>query len=472
MRREAEPPTRELSLTERVLFERMGWFVEVRWMAGALAIIFMALGWYAFNVRFKAVPAVAVIFALFFYNAFFSLCARALYQARRIHKYRLRALAHGQISCDVLAVAVLVHYIGGVENHFIILFVFPMVVASEFFHERIAYGYATLGAVLVNLIGWGEYFLPSIHYPLMVLASKEPLRYEPLVAPGAAQHWVYVLQVCFVMTFAVYITVFVASSIASRLRSREEELQVAYTDLRSLEQVKSAFMRKTSHELRAPIGALQSLLKAALLKMPEDAAGRDLVSRGVDRTESMLDLIDDLLRYSRLRAAVIVERFEPVELAEIVRRAGDLLRPRAEEKQIALDVRAEPAMVLGVRDSLADLVTNLLSNAIRYTPPGGRVSLRCLADGGARIEVADSGVGIPPDELPHIFEEFFRGREARKMYAHGTGLGMAIVSRVVEMHNGRIEVHSDVGKGTQFTVTFPPAFGPPGARPAYAIGPR
>jgi signal transduction histidine kinase len=453
-----EPPaSRDLTLTERVLFERMGWFVEVRWMAGALALVFMALGWYAFHVRFRATAAVVVIFALFFYNAFFSLCARALYQARRVHKYRLRALAHGQIVCDLLAVAALVHTIGGVENHFIILFVFPMVVASEFFSEWTAYGYATLAAVLVNLIGWVEYFFPSIHYPLLVLAGGDPPRYDPLVAPGAAQHWVYVLQVCFVMTFAAYVTVFIASSIAGRLRRREEELQVAYRDLRSLEQVKSTFMRKTSHELRAPVGALQSLLKAAAIKMPDGAPGRDLVWRGVERTESMLDLIDDLLRYSRLRGAVVTERFEPVELAEVVRRAADLLRPRAEEKQVVLTVEAAPAAVLGVRDGLSDLVTNLVSNAVRYTPPGGHVSVRCGADGGARLEVADTGIGIPPDELPHIFDEFFRGRAARQIFAHGTGLGMAIVSRVVEMHGGHVEVASEVGQGTRFTVTFPPA---------------
>jgi len=451
-------PSRALTLTERVLFERLGWFVGVRWVAGLAAMVFMALGWFVFDVRFEVIAAVVVVFAMFFLNALFSLCARVLYQSEHAPKRWIRALAHAQIICDLLMVAVLVHYIGGVENHFVILFVFPTIVASEFFSKWTAFGYATLAAALVNLIGWGEFALPSAHYPLQVMVGAGPPVYEPLVAPGAAQHWIFVLQVCFVTTFAAYATVFVASSIAARLRSREEELAAAYDGLHALELVKSTFMRKTSHELRAPVGALQSLLKAATHQMAADAKGRDLVVRAVHRTENMLDLIDDLLRYSRLRTPAIEQRFEPVELAEVVRGAADLFRPHAEEKGLALEVHAESAIVSGTRDGLGDLVDNLVSNAIRYTPVGGAVVIRVgTVAGQARLEVADNGIGIPFDELPHIFEEFFRGQEAKKAVAHGTGLGMAIVKRVADVHLGKIGVQSERGKGTTFVVTFPAA---------------
>lgn len=463
---QSSSPGRQLTLTERVLFERLGWFVTVRWAAGLCALSFMALGWYVFKVRFAAGGAATVVFALFFYNAFFSLCARVVYQAGRVSRRWVRGLAHAQIICDLLAVAALVHYIGGVENHFVILFVFPMIVASEFFSKAIAYAYATVAAVLVNAIGWGEYlFYESAHHPLCVLAGGDAARYEPLVAPGAAHDWVFVVQVCFVITFAVYVTVFVASSIATRLRSREEELQVAYGDLQSLELVKSQFMQKTSHELRAPVGALQSLLKAALHHFSGDPKGGNLVARAVDRTEQMLDLIDDLLRYSRLRTAAKDMRREVVELAEIVRGTADLFRPRAEEKHVLLNIHVQPAPVRGSRDGLTDLVNNLVSNAIRYTPAGGSVTVRVGASGGrACLVVEDTGIGIPEDELSRVFDEFFRGREAKKVYAHGTGLGMTIIRRVVEMHAGRIDVESTPGEGTAFRVTFPPPGDRPGMR--------
>ena len=450
--------SRPLTLTERVLFERLGWFVEVRWLAGFLALVFMAVGWYVFHVRFEVFSAVIVVFAMFFYNAFFSLTARALYQSEQASKEWIRALAHAQVVADLLAVAALVHCIGGVENHFIVLFVFPVIVASEFFSKRTAYGYATLAAVLVNVIGWGEYVYWSAHYPLRVLVSSEPPQYDPLVAPGAAQHYVFVLQVCFVITFAVYATAFVASSIVGRLRTLEELLEAAHEDLQALELVKSNFMRKASHELRAPVGALQSLLKAAMHQMPVETKGRDLVGRAVHRTENMLDLIDDLLRYSRLRTASIQQQLEPVELAEVVRGAADLFRPHATEKGLSVEVQAGSAVIDGVRDGLTDLVDNLVSNAIRYTPHGGAVTIGVgTVAGRPTLSVSDTGIGIPPDELPHVFDEFFRGRAAKEAVPHGTGLGMAIVKRVVDMHHGRIHVESEPGKGTRFIVTFPPA---------------
>jgi len=447
----------ELTLTEQELFERLGWFTHVRWGAGISAIVFMAVGWWLFKVRFDWAPAVGVVAALFLYNLIFWLWSRRLYRQEGIQKRWIMRVAHAQILCDLLAVAALVHTIGGVENHFVLLFLFPMIVASEFFSPRVAYLYATLAAVLINVIGWGEYFFPDfLHRPLLVLSSGGAAGPVPLVAPGAAQHYVFVLQVCFVTTFAAYVTVFIAGSISGRLRMREEELQATYRDLRGLEQVKSQFMRKTSHELRAPIGAVQSLLKAAGVQMAQDAPGRELVDRAVRRSESMLDLIDDLLRYSRLQSAAVLDRFEPVEVAEIVRAAADLFRAQAEEKHVQLDVRAESAVVSGVRDSLTDAVNNLLSNAIRYTPSGGRVSVECgCLDGQAVLTVSDTGIGIPRDEMSRLFDEFFRGQIAKQTVQHGTGMGLTIVKRVVDLHGGRIDVESEIGRGTTFRVRLP-----------------
>ncbi|MFO8015004.1 MAG: HAMP domain-containing sensor histidine kinase [Phycisphaerae bacterium] len=449
-------PGSELTLTDRELFERLGWFTQVRWGAGLLSLAFMAIGWYAFHVRFAWQPALAVVAGLFAYNLVFVWWARRLYRHRQRQKRRIRRLAHAQIACDLVAVAALVHTIGGVENHFILLFVFPVIVASEFFAPRIAYAYATLAAVLIHAIGWGEFFFyDRFHYGLTVCETGAGERCVPLVAAGAGQHYVFVLQVCFVMTFAVYVTVFVASSIAGRLRQREEELEEAYRGLKSLEQVKSQFMRKTSHELRAPLATMQSLLNAAARQMPDDASGRDLVDRALARSQNTLDLVDDLLRYSRLQAVLDVDRFEAVELAGIVRSAADLFRAQAEEKGIRLEAEVAATPVRGIRDRLIDLVNNLISNAIRYTGEGGTVTVRAGCDGGeAVLIVSDTGIGIPPDELPRIFDEFYRGEAARQRVTHGTGLGMTIVRRVVDLHKGRIDVDSRPGRGTTFRVAL------------------
>jgi len=145
-----------------------------------------------------------------------------------------------------------------------------------------------------------------------------------------------------------------------------------------------------------------------------------------------------------------------VELAAVVRSAADLFRAQADEKNVHLEVRADSAVVMGMRDGLRDLVDNLLSNAIRYTPAGGRVAVEARCETGRPIlVVSDTGIGIPPEELPHVFDEFFRGERAKQAVQHGTGLGMAIAKRVVDMHGGRIEVQSQVGRGTTFRVSLP-----------------
>lgn len=448
-----------LSLAEEELFRRLGWFTLVRWGAAACALALMAAGWYFFDIRFAWPWALAVVAGIAAYNLVFSVASRRLYHGGEAPSRRIVRLAHAQILCDLLAVAALVHAIGGVENHFVLLFIFPMIVASEFFRPRTAYLYATAAAVLINAIGWGEYFFyDALHLPLEVCEGGALGQCVPLVGPGVGNRYVFVLQVCLVMTFGVYATVFVASSIAGRLRQREEALALAHRNLESLEELKSQFMRKTSHELRAPIGAVESLLKAALSRAKPDAEGRALVERAISRSESTLALIDDLLHYSRLHAPQEPGRREPVDLAEIVCAAADLFRDPAEDKGVTLQVQTDPAVVRGVRDDLKNLVDNLLSNAIRYTPQGGRVSVETLTDGdGAHLDVSDTGIGISPEELPRIFEEFFRGEVAKQAVPHGTGLGMAIIKRVVDLHGGTIKVESPTGQGTTFRVTLPGA---------------
>jgi signal transduction histidine kinase len=450
-------PNPALTLAEEELFRRLGWFTQVRWGAVTIALVLMTAGWYIFDIRFAWTWALAVVAGISAYNLVFWFESRRLYRGGDVQSRRITRWAHAQIACDLAAVAAMVHAVGGVENHFILLFIFPMIVASEFFRTRTTYLYATAAAVLINAIGWGEYFFyDTLHLSLEVCKSGNLGQCEPLIGPGVGNRYVFVLQVCMVMTFGVYVTVFVASSIASRLRQREEALEQSHRNLESLEEMKSRFMRKTSHELRAPIGAIQSLMKAAIIRSKPDAEGKALVERAINRSETTLNLIDDLLRFSRLEAGQDPGRREPVDLAEIVCAAADLFRDTAEDKGIDLQVQTDPTVVLGVRDDLRNLIDNLISNAIRYTPQGGRVSVVTLTDGeGAHLEVSDTGIGIPAEELPHIFEEFFRGEVAKQAVPHGTGLGMAIVKRVVNMHGGRIRIESPPGQGTTFHVTLP-----------------
>jgi signal transduction histidine kinase len=163
--------------------------------------------------------------------------------------------------------------------------------------------------------------------------------------------------------------------------------------------------------------------------------------------------VSDLLDLSRLET----ERpeFEPVRFDLLVREEVDRHRDRAARAGIQLSVETQPATVLGSSKDLSLLVGNLLDNAVRYTPPGGRVDVEVGVKEEGFLEVRDTGIGIPARDLPRIFERFYRVDPARSRQTGGTGLGLSIAKHVVEQHGGRIAAKSDLGGGSTFRVILP-----------------
>ncbi len=214
------------------------------------------------------------------------------------------------------------------------------------------------------------------------------------------------------------------------------------------------------HELRSPLAAIQSCLDMVLQGYTANNAPLqdDLLARARDRAAAMLDQVNDLMRLGAVRYSLYQRRVQPVQLADVVTRLAPEMRVRARWRGIDLHVEAPDKLpcVQGTYQDMEHLVSNLVSNAIKYTKPGGWVAIRLREEGSTVVgAVADSGVGIPPEDMPRIFEEFYRSEAAKEMDAHGTGLGLAIVRRIVEVYGGTIEVTSRVGLGSTFTFRFP-----------------
>jgi signal transduction histidine kinase len=218
-----------------------------------------------------------------------------------------------------------------------------------------------------------------------------------------------------------------------------------------------------THELRSPVSTIRSLLRTIVggyLGALTDAQ-RDTMERVLHRADFLQMLIDDLLDLaagksdSLMREARVAVRLEPL-IEQVVKR----LKIDAEEKRIELTClsvcHAEGATILATAEGMERILGNLVSNAIKYTPDGGRVfvALNC-ADGFARIDVSDSGIGIPEESFPHLFDEFYRAPNAKALVKQGTGLGLAITKDIVTQFGGQITVRSQVKAGTTFTVTFP-----------------
>ncbi len=231
------------------------------------------------------------------------------------------------------------------------------------------------------------------------------------------------------------------------------------TEIRRLEEVRSDFVSNVSHELKTPLAAIKGLVESILEdeEMPEPIRRRFLgrVQRQADRLNS---LVVDLLSLSRLERELDVRAEGTVELRRAVLDCVETQRPAAEQKglHLHLDLVDEDVRIVADAESVRQIVDNLLSNAIRYTPADGHVTLRLGRDDDeARLEVEDTGVGIDPSHHERIFERFYRVDKARSRELGGTGLGLAIVKHVVRRLGGSIGLDSEVGRGSTFTIEVP-----------------
>jgi two-component system sensor histidine kinase/response regulator len=238
-----------------------------------------------------------------------------------------------------------------------------------------------------------------------------------------------------------------------------EELAQAKEELEKLDEVKSQLMLKVAHELRAPTAAVQSYVNLILAGYISDKEMKSTLSRIQERLQEMLDLISDLLELARLKQAKdqVIAQATPQQMAPILREVCDLLRELAHEKRqsFQVEILSQP-IITANRDHLQRIWMNLISNAIKYTPEGGRISIRLEADKDNLIgTVEDSGIGIAEKDLSNLFQDFFRTEQAKASGEIGTGLGLSIVKQIVESYHGTIKVTSKLGQGSRFTFVLP-----------------
>jgi signal transduction histidine kinase len=234
----------------------------------------------------------------------------------------------------------------------------------------------------------------------------------------------------------------------------------AYVRLQETERVKSKYMRKVSHELRSPLGAIQSTLGVVLRGLTGElpAKAKEMVARAEARAEGLLKVTNDLLTLSRARDARFSQQLQPVNLNETLSKVAGLLASRALEAGIELKVEAEENLppLKADPEAMEGLFTNLIANGIKYNRRGGKLKVRMERTHEAvKITVSDTGIGIPAEDLPKLFTEFFRSENARQFTTEGTGLGMSIVKAIVDNHRGTVSVHSEVNVGTTFEITLP-----------------
>lgn len=238
------------------------------------------------------------------------------------------------------------------------------------------------------------------------------------------------------------------------------ENAMAHEALQHSEQARALFVRTVTHELRAPVSGAQSLLRVLLRGLAGELTRqqRDIIGRVGARLDALMELIQDLLALAASRTVELQAQPEPVALQPALRQIVEQFAHEAGEKGLRLRLEApeQPLSVRATPEGLAQIFGNLVGNAVKYTPAGGSVDVRLKRqDRSAVITIADTGIGIPADELTRLWDEFFRASNARRAEIVGTGLGLTIVKRLVETFSGLIGVQSEEGKGTIFTVSLP-----------------
>ena len=230
--------------------------------------------------------------------------------------------------------------------------------------------------------------------------------------------------------------------------------------LKELNRMKSEFVTMVSHELKAPIAAIRQQIDVLLKGMAGDINEKQthLLDRAQSRAQGLINLINELLDLSRIEAGRTYSQQQPLDLAPIIRHAVEFLLPQiqAKNQQITCDVPDSLPLISADPSNMDEVLVNLLNNATKYTPEGGSIEVRAFASGDfLTLAIKDTGYGMTKEDIPRIFDKFYRVKNEKTKAIAGTGLGLPIVKGIVEAHLGTIKVESQLEKGSTFTIELP-----------------
>jgi signal transduction histidine kinase len=351
-----------------------------------------------------------------------------------------------QMVGDLVVLTILLNLSGGIENPLIFSYVIHVIIASLLFKGREIFQIAWLAIFLFTADVVGEYFgiLPHHHLP----TAGEVAHELPFILMTLGSFWLVIL-------FSAY----VGALIMRHNRAIKDELVARQSVLLEEDRAKTDFFRFVTHEIKSPVNTAQSGVETALEVGGDDLAPsvRDVLERAVKRLGQATVIIRDLAHLTR-GGFLKEEDLTVVDVNRLVTEIMDAQRELAEKAGLQVSVvLPDPRLSLTtVRSMMETIVTNLVSNGIRYNREGGRLSVR-LVDTGKRVRlvVEDEGIGVPAEDRDKIFDEFYRTSEAREKSLLGTGLGLPIVKKFVEELGGVIELESAEGQGSTFTVVLP-----------------
>ncbi|MFH1382311.1 MAG: HAMP domain-containing sensor histidine kinase [Chloroflexota bacterium] len=457
----------EYTPEEAALLMRLRVFVTMRWLAIAGIIIATLVASRVFQIHFAALPVYIVCIFMALYNW---ILLRQLQELKEKPPdfviSRARTYGNIHIFLDLLALTTILHFTGGIENPFLFYFVFHIILASIALRYTTVYLLATSAILLLVMLVVLEYTGIVPHINLEGFVPAELYR-QPS----------YILAVLASLITLLFGSAYMATAISGELRKRQrqvlqlresllqqktQELEKSSQEVARLAEEKTRFLRfigVAAHDLKAPLAAIQSYIGVMLGGFAGELTEKQksMLQRSSIRINELLNLISNLLDIPRIETGQIVQEMADVSLDAIVKNCLEEQSNLAKEKGLEFQVELCETLpqIYASSPRLQQVITNLVNNAIKYTQQG-TVSVKVKdADNEVQVEVMDTGIGIPPEELTRVFTDFFRGSNVD---VKGTGLGLSISKRIIEAHGGKIWVESpcsDTNTGCKFTFTLP-----------------
>jgi len=447
---------------ELILLRNQTWFCSLRWLAIAALAALGLLGWV--TTVLSPIPGihldpgwpVLVASVLLLLNVTHLIMVRKISQSARRAVFARRGLWL-QIVLDLVVLTAVVHYLGSLYTFAPFMYLFHIVLACIFLP------YAQ--SLWVMLAGMGMYVICLALESTGLIMARSVL--AGVLMPDRRVISLAVLAWQFGSVAFVSLTVwYLASRLSNALRQRDEELSGINRRLVAATEERAGHMLQTTHQLKSPFAAIQAntqlLLRGYFGSLPDTAVG--VIEQIATRCEMLSRGITAMLQLANLRSHA--QNPPPpvtVDLSALIGSNMAALRPQAARRGIVFEQDLSPAAVQVVHDHAVMIIDNILSNAVNYSRDGQRVWVSCRAkpDGGAVVVVRDTGIGILPEKLPRIFDDYFRTTEAAAHNRSSTGLGLAIVRQAALAGRILVHVESAPAHGTVFSLDFPSSPGKP-----------
>jgi signal transduction histidine kinase len=422
------------------------WLIRLRWLAVIGILIATTFADSILKISIQRIPIYFIAVVLLSLNLV-SLFALKYTTQKKIPIKILRgeSIVKFQILTDLIILTCLLHYSGGVENPFIIYYIFHMIIASILLPPKTSYIITTIALMLIGALTLLEYYEILRHYSLQGFNDQ-----------NFYQNKVFLLGTGFIYITTSYLVVYMTVSVSTKLKQHEVAYTKATIELEKKDKIKNEYVLRLTHDIKDHLAAIQNSLDVVLISKSEKDK-KEFVERAHKRTQRLTSFVNELLKLTRMR---LINRLDMSEFSidDSFNKVIQELNPMALNKRIKINVNISSffSKMYGNKLSIEEALGNIISNAIKYSPDESEINVNAIKiKNTISVEISDNGIGIPTHEQKLIFNEFYRASNVANIEKDSSGFGLSLARQIIEKHNGTISVESKLNKGTKFKISLP-----------------